>query len=416
MSKGPKTIAELLAEESFLKYCRGEDTENVYWEGQFEADPGLRETAREAKRMYELLKAELTDVAGEKALFRDLLERCEISPEAGVEETPALPLTGRRSTWMWAAASAAFIAVCSGIWIYTSYYKPGAEPAGQLVQATVTAPDAAPGRDMAVLILADGSTVLLDSSGTGQLASEGNVRIVKQSDGQVLYETAGENTGKVVYNTMQTPRGGQYRLVLSDGTGVWLNASSSIRYPATFNGGERKVTVTGEVYFEVAAQPDPSRKGAMLPFIVEKDDIRIQVLGTHFNVNAYEDEAALKVTLLEGSVRVAAPSKGQEVKLKPGQQAIWSPAQTLSMTNDIDTEEVMAWKNGLFDFNSADIETIMRQIGRWYDLDVSYEGVIPKRTFSGKITRHTNLSNVLRILEQSSIHFRMEDQKIIVTP
>lgn len=415
MNKGPKTIAELLADESFLKYCGGDETENVYWKGRFDADPGLKETAQKAKRMYELLKAELTDVAGEKALFKDLLEGQGIAPDAEAGEAPVLPVPARRSTWMWAAASAAFIAVCSGIWIYTSYNRKTA-PAIQPVQATVTEPDAAPGRDMAVLILADGSTVLLDSTGAGQVASEGNARIMKQQDGQVLYEAAGKSTGEIVYNTMQTPRGGQYRLVLSDGTGVWLNASSSIRYPTAFDDGERKVTVTGEVYFEVAARPDPARKGAMLPFIVEKDDIQVQVLGTHFNVNAYEDEAGLKVTLLEGSVRVSAPSKGQEVKLIPGQQAIWSPAQTLSMTNNVDTEEVMAWKNGLFDFNSADIETIMRQIGRWYDLDVSYEGVIPKRAFSGKITRHTNLSNVLRILEQSNIHFRMEEKNIIVTP
>ncbi|MBX2926113.1 MAG: FecR domain-containing protein [Chitinophagaceae bacterium] len=404
------SVEELLTNESFLKYCGGDPKEKTYWEKQFNEVEGLRDTAEKAKRLYELVKAEMTDASAETIAFRNMMEQRQA-------ETPVIALPAKRRTGFWAAAAVGLILVLSGIGIYK--YKGNISP--QVVQQEQPAnqrTDAAPGRNTATLVLADGSIVSLDSTGNGEITKQGNTAIVKTEDGNILYKTEGEMPSETLYNTMSTPRGGQYRLVLPDGTKVWLNAASSIRYPASFPTNERRVTVTGEVYFEVAAMYNPAGKGALIPFTVQKDNMQVQVKGTHFNINAYDDEADMKVTLLEGRVDVSTAdgAEQQEVMLVPGRQARCGKTGKIVVANDVNLDEVMAWKNGLFDFSNADIRTIMRQIGRWYDLDVSYEGAISQREFSGKITRNTQLSNVLTILEQSNIHFRMEQNRIIVAP
>ncbi|MBX3255742.1 MAG: FecR domain-containing protein [Chitinophagaceae bacterium] len=404
------SIEELLTNESFLKYCGGDPKEKVYWERQFNEVEGLRDTAEKAKRLYELVKAEMTDASTETIAFRNMIEQRQA-------EHPVIALPAKRRARFWAAAAVGLIIVLSGIGIYK--YNGAVSP--QVVQQEQPAnerTDVAPGRNTATLVLADGSVVSLDSTGNGEITKQGNTAIVKTEDGNILYKTEGEKPPETLYNTMSTPRGGQYRLVLPDGTKVWLNAASSIRYPASFPTNERRVTVTGEVYFEVAAMYNPAGKGALIPFTVQKDNMQVQVKGTHFNINAYDDEADMKVTLLEGRVDVSTAdgAEQQEVMLVPGRQARCGKTGKIVVANDVNLDEVMAWKNGLFDFSNADIRTIMRQIGRWYDLDVSYEGAISQREFSGKITRNTQLSNVLTILEQSNIHFRMEQNRIIVAP
>lgn len=409
----PKRIDELLTDDSFLQYCRGDEAEKLHWEKQMALDPALKEAAEKAKQLYELLCSELTDPAVESLTFRQLLQDKGYMNTAA--PVPSIPAQRRR--WIWAAASIFLLSILSGVWLYTG--KKNTDPITQM-QPGKPAPlqnDAAPGKNTATLILADGTSVLLDSTGNGEIANQGPTQIVKLQEGQILYKTDGSKTTDILYNTMQTPRGGQYKLILPDGTKVWLNAASSIRYPTAFTGNERRVSITGEVYFEVAKVSDPAKQGKFQPFVVEKDEMRIEVLGTYFNVNTYEDESDMKVTLLEGSVIVtSAGSEAPGVKLRPGQQASVNNTDALSITNDIDLEVVMAWKNGLFDFNRADIKAIMRQIGRWYDLEIIYEGNIPTREFSGKITRNTNLSNVLRILEQSNINFSIEGKTIMVKP
>jgi transmembrane sensor len=258
--------------------------------------------------------------------------------------------------------------------------------------------DIAPGRNGAVLTLADGKKIVLDDAADGRISADA----VKKED-QVSYVDA-ESTA-VTYNTLNTPRGRQFSLELADGSRVWLNAASSITYPTAFPGGERRVEITGEAYFEVAK--DPGR-----PFHVTVNGMDVQVLGTHFNINSYSDEAVTKTTLIEGSVKIT--GNNSSVLLRPGQQGL-STGSSLKVITEIDIDEVMAWKNGYFSFKGADIATIMRQVARWYDVDVVFEGKIPSRHYRGRASRNLNASQMLKVLEESGIRFRIRDRQIIVT-
>jgi ferric-dicitrate binding protein FerR (iron transport regulator) len=262
-----------------------------------------------------------------------------------------------------------------------------------------------PGGNRALLTLANGSSIVLDSAADGILAQQGNTRIKKLNGGQIVYSVPGMKPEAVFYNVLTTPRGGQYRLALPDGSQVWLNAASSIRYPTAFTGRERRVEITGEAYFEIAKNPQ-------MPFYVKVNDMQVEVLGTHFNVMAYANEDAVRTTLLEGSVKVNRGSS--TVFLKPGQQSALGEKGAVSVIDGADTEEAVAWKNGLFEFDNVSIETVLRQISRWYDVDVQYEGNTMPSHFGGQISRYSNLSQVLKILELSGIHFRIEGKRLIV--
>ncbi|HQW45168.1 MAG TPA: FecR domain-containing protein, partial [Chitinophagaceae bacterium] len=274
-----------------------------------------------------------------------------------------------------------------------------------IVKTTPEKNDVAPGGNKAILTLADGSTIILDNAANGSLTEQGNTKVIKLDDGQLAYNTLNEKPTEIVYNTISTPRGGQYQLTLADGTKVWLNAASTLRFPATFSGNERKVELTGEGYFEVA-------KNAAMPFKVSVNNMTVEVLGTHFNINSYSDEASIKTTLLEGAVKV---TNGDAVQmLSPSNQAQLTADGEIRLNRNVDIEDVVAWKNGIFNFSGTAIENIMRQISRWYDLDVSYEGAISKETFSGVVSRNSNLSQVLKIMEQAGVKFKIEGKKIIV--
>lgn len=277
-------------------------------------------------------------------------------------------------------------------------------------QQPMTNDVAPPTGNKAILTLADGTTIVLDSARNGSLAQQGNAIVAKLNDGKIAYNTgAGNNTG-VHYNTLKVPKGSKpVQLVLADGSEVWLNVASSITYPTAFTGNERNVEITGEVYFEVA-------HNAAMPFKIKKDDVEVRVLGTHFNVNAYDDESSLKVTLLEGAVNVGQQGKGSQV-IKPGQQAILKQVQgdsKIKVINSVDIDEVMAWKNGWFNFNSLQVADIMRQIEKWYDVDVTYEGKPGQKHFSGMVSRNNNVSEVLKIMESAGIRFKIEGKKITV--
>ena len=269
-----------------------------------------------------------------------------------------------------------------------------------------TQDDVKPGGNKAILTLSDGSSIILDSAQNGSLTRQGNTKVLKINNGLLAYNADKSRPAEIIYNTLTTPRGGQYRVTLSDGTQVWLNAASSITFPTVFSGKERKVEVTGEVYFEVT-------KNAAMPFIVKKvnDDVRVRVLGTHFNVNAYDDESEMRITLLEGAVDVA---KGDNHSiLKPGEQARII-REKMNVTDNADLDEVMAWKNGRFYFEEADIKTIMRQVEKWYNVEVKYEADI-KYSFVAEISRSENVSRLLNILELTRlVHFKIEGNKITV--
>jgi transmembrane sensor len=276
------------------------------------------------------------------------------------------------------------------------------------VAATITAP-VIPGGNKAVLTLADGSTIVLDSAKEGALGSQGNTRIIKLDSGRLAYAASNSEAGAAPsYNTISTPRGGQYQVVLPDGSQVWLNAASSLRFPVAFTGNERAVTLTGEAYFEVAQH-------AGKPFMVRTGSMQVNVLGTHFNVMAYPDEGRVKTTLVQGAVRVSQGSTS--TLMQPGQQASIDDAGNSFQITRPDIEDVMAWKTGEFRFRKTDISMIMRQIARWYDVDIIYQGDLSGVTLYGSMTRKENVAQLLELLEQTGmVHFSTSGRRITVMP
>lgn len=268
-----------------------------------------------------------------------------------------------------------------------------------------------PGRNVAILTLADGSTIVLDSMAKGILGRQGSAQIVNLAGGQLSYSNGdySESSGhdSVLYNTITTPQGGQYQLLLPDGSKVWLNAASSLTFPVSFTEAERKVKLSGEGYFEIV-------HNTQLPFKLIAADAEIEVLGTSFNVMAYRDEDFIRSTVVEGAVRVSKQNSG--VILRRGQQALvpFSKPSDISVLSDCNLDEVLAWKNGMFSFSNAGIETIMRQVSRWYNVDIVYKDKIPY-PFYGKISRNVPLSQLLRLLELTGmVHFEVKGNKVIV--
>jgi len=267
-----------------------------------------------------------------------------------------------------------------------------------------------PGGNRAVLTLADGTSILLDSASNGTIASQGSTKVIKLNTGQLVYNSTDGAAVSISYNTLTTPLGGQYQVTLQDGTIVWLNSGSSLRYPTIFAGAERRVEITGEAYFEVAKNPNQPFKVKIN--LSSGEGGEIEVLGTHFNINAYEDEAAVKTTLLEGSVKVNHSNATSQ--LKPGQQLQLNKQGRVEIVNKADLEETMAWKEGRFQFENADIHYIMRQIARWYDVEVEYKEEIT-RHFGGVISRNENVTKVLNLLELTGeVNFKIAGKKIIV--
>lgn len=269
--------------------------------------------------------------------------------------------------------------------------------------------DIPPGTDRATLTLADGSKVVMDTAGTGVLTKEGNTRLIKTSDGNLVYKADGDIALTNLYNTISTPRGGQFQLTLPDGTKVWMNAASSLRYPVVFTGNERNVELSGEAYFEVAHNAARPFRVTINSGLAERKGASIEVLGTHFNVNAYDDEPAIKTTLLEGKVKMKAANNVKSAMLVPGEQAQLNNTGDLKIIAKADTEEALAWKNGMLQLTSADMQTIMRQIARWYNVEVKYESTIPAGHISGKVPRSLSLQQTLHALEMSGMHFRLEE-------
>lgn len=265
--------------------------------------------------------------------------------------------------------------------------------------------DVLPGGEKAILKLSDGSSIVLDDAQNGALAHQGNTDIIKVN-GRINYSTNGTSS-EVMYNTITTPKGGKYQVQLPDGSEVWLNSGSSLYFPTAFIGKERRVELSGQAYFEVA-------KNRQMPFIVKVKKAEIQVLGTHFDVMAYNDENTIKTSLLEGSVKFVS-GHNQRV-LKPGQQSQLSTDGQVKVLNNINAEEVLSWKSGVFHFNNADVETVMRQLSRWYDVDVIYKSK-PTERFFAKIPTNTKLSDVLMALELTGkVHFQIDGRKVIVMP
>ena len=334
-----------------------------------------------------------------------------IAEDTGTRPAPVVPLHHR--IWFRTSAAAVVILFIS-IAVFYSLHQKNDSAIAQSEHKVQPVKDIPPGINNAVLTLADGTTIVLDSAGNGTLAQQGGIQVLK-INGQVAYEKTGANTLKSVtaYNTIATARGNQYQVILADGSKVWLNAASSIRFPVFFTGNERKVEITGEAYFEVAKNPAKPFKVIIPSSPGKPDGAEIEVLGTHFNVNAYAEEDDVRTTLLEGSVKI---HRGNNVQLLiPGEQArLTSDAMTLK--KDVDLTQVVAWKNGFFVFNNADIKMIMRQVARWYDVAVNFEDDVPAEGYTGKVSRSLPLSNFLKVLELNGINVKTDGRRITIVP
>ncbi|WP_343690432.1 FecR domain-containing protein [Chitinophaga sp.] len=296
------------------------------------------------------------------------------------------------------AAAAAIIVLGASAWYV---FQPARRPLTPIVAAKVN--DVQPGKSGAMLTLANGQVIALDSTGNGVIANQ-NGTTVTLKNGSLAYNA--DKAAAVSYNMIRTPNARQFKLVLPDGTTVWLNAGSSLKYPTAFTGKERIVTISGEAFFDVA-------KDAAHPFVVEvTDQLKVQVLGTQFNINAYTDEKQINTTLLQGSVKV---NKGAaSVILQPGQQA--QVKEGITVNNHINTAQVTAWKDGVFNFDDLGVEAVMRQLARWYDIEVVYEQGIPTNRFYGEIGRNLSLAQVLEGLKMSGVHFKIDGKRLIVLP
>lgn len=377
----------------------------------------LRNELNEADKKWvtEWLEAD----AGNHLFLKKLLD------EEGLQEELAFfSSTGREEAWvqLQKAIRPKYIRLWRdlGIWKYAAIlilclfagwlvYRSKTAPAKNIPE--VAKADVLPGGNKAILTLSTGKQISLTDAENGTIAKEGKEIIKKSSDGTLRYEgqaSSGHNQ-QTTYNTVTTPPGGQWRLILPDSTRVMLDAASSIKYPVFFNGKERRVEITGQAYFEVA-------HNEKMPFRVVADREVVEDIGTEFNINAYPDEPSLKTTLISGSVEI---TKGDKfVLLKPGQQAnikYDDPDQRIAVTDNANIEEATAWKNGLFHFGNSSLQEVMRQISRWYDVDVVYEGNIPHTVINGEAYRNLKASQVFEVLNDLKINFRIEGKKIIVT-
>lgn len=386
---------------------------NRYYSGEATAEESdeLMAMVRAAKSdadLNRLLEQAWADLRGdtiyfsaqesEKLLSSILNQESEVQDDEDEFQAPV------RNLYWWRYAAAAMLLIIGFAALNKFRTKPEIRHA---TSADAAIGDVPPGGNRAVLTLADGSTIVLDSAANGVLARQGGTEVSKKENGQLVYNAANKDNSQPLnqINTLSTPRGGQYQIVLPDGSKVWLNASSSIKFPAIFSKNERKVEVTGEVYFEVV-------KDKKKPFRVLFQHSEIEVLGTRFNVMAYADEAASQTTLVEGSVSLT--NKNDIKRLRPGQQASIGSSGKIR-TEEVDTDEATAWKSGLFYFRDAGIEEIMKKASRWYDVEVEYQGAVPVRQFTGKVSMEVNISELLLMLKYAGVNCKIENKKIIIS-
>lgn len=317
------------------------------------------------------------------------------------QEAVTVPRVRPLYRYMWAAAAVVLLLLAAGIYFLL---PAGQKKAPEMAQQVIKHPDISPGRNGAVLTLSDGSAVVLDSMHNGEVANQNGTKVMLQNDA-ITYAPGRLSSGTPALNVLSTPRGRQFSVVLPDGTKVWLNAASSVAYPTAFNGRERRVEVTGEVYLEVAAN-------AAKPFYVSiNKQTTVQVLGTSFNINAYTDEPAIKTTLLQGSVRIVKEKKANI--LKPGEEAITSSGTDIRV-QPANIAKVMAWKKGIFDAEGEGTAAFLRQLARWYDLEIVYHGPVPEKKFHGKLGRDLQLSQVLEVLSQFNIQYKLEGKVLTI--
>jgi transmembrane sensor len=394
MKDNTNIINDILARAIFEEVLAPEEQDIL---NDYLADPDnakwFQQWKEEAYRQQRLKSLDAVDMNKWKAVLDQKI----------AERGQGVPV--RKMVLRYAAAAAAvlFVSVAAYLWFYAT--PPETKPVDTTTVAQQTH-DVAPGQTKAMLTLGDGTTILLDSAGVGQLATQGSTRIDREN-GQLVYkDDQAATNNKIFYNTLTTSKGETFTLVLPDGTQVTLNSASSVRYPTAFTGTERRVEVTGEAYFAVAHRAD-------LPFIVSNpaNDINVKVLGTEFNVHTYADEQPA-VTLIKGSVQVSANQ--QVITIQPREQVVMTATKGLVLAEKVDLDEVLAWKRGRFYFSHANITTVMKQLERWYNIEVVYEGVKPTEEFGGELPRSFTLAQVIKALEHTGVKFKIEGRKLIV--
>lgn len=392
-----KDLAHLLHQESFLNYCFGRNDDDVRYWNKWLADHPEEEMRIEELRRTVIMLGNVSQNSLRDKHFEELQQK--------IVESNIIPLITRekRSIWKPVMAAASVIIM---VYAVTALFRPASKPAKNNTIAQKN--DISPGGNKAVLILANGQKITLTDSINGQIAVQSSIKITKTAKGQIVYELPNGVTDNDLgpeYNTIEAPTGGQWEVILPDRSKVWLNAKSSLTYPTYFTGNERKVELKGEAYFEIA-------HNAKMPFKVSSRGQAVEVLGTHFDIMAYDDDDIMRTTLLEGSVKIS--NNGYSRILVPGEQAQVSDAGT-KVTNDTDLEDVMAWKNGYFKFNDS-LENVMRKISRWYNIEIKYaSNVDPSLRFGGKISRYKNLSSALKIMELTgNVHFKVEGRRVTV--
>lgn len=397
------TAIQLATDAAFISWVKWPTEEkNTFWKTYIQRFPSQSDVVDKARLIVAQMQigSEKMDERTAIEIWNKISEQIQQLP-AGKEHRQMVYSIKRN--W-WAAAAVLLLVSLTAVYLFT---RQGIK--NEIVKREGRKPvilhDIAPGGDKAILTLSDGSTVILDSTNNGAIAKQGGITIIKL-DGLLTYNKKGSVSTEVLYNTITTPRGGQYQIVLPDGTKVWLNAASGLRFPTVFAGKERNVELSGEAYFEVAKNPD-------MPFHVMVNNMKVEVLGTHFNVMAYDNEAAVKTTLLEGSVKVY--QGNQTVMLLPSQQALLQRSGGTLSTREANTEKEVAWKNGRFIFEDDDIHSIMNQLARWYDIDVEFKEEINAH-YIGKITRQTNISQVLKMLKSAGgVSFEINNKKVTVS-
>lgn len=392
-------LKALLADESFINYCKGYPAQDVdKWEQWLQDHPQYRKKVEEQRRLVQPMAHHVAVTTAEDNYLRlkERIAKKNKKPDKGFRISP------------WLKIAASLLLICSiSYLILRQSLLPKSDHNKQSIVI--------PGEDKALLTLADGSTISLDEVAVGTLALEGGVRVEKTKNGQLIYSASGsEIQNQTASNTISTPKGGQYRLILPDGSKAWLNASSSLHYPIHFENNERRVKMTGEVYFEIAKlEKRLHGRTERIPFYVETADQEIQVLGTHFNVNSYPDEPGIVTTLLEGSVRITSSLNGETVLLRPGQQSFLDKHLVVSAA---DVEQQVAWTAGDFIFKSESLASILRKVSRWYDVDIVCPPHLGKLKFDGIVSRSQPLTSIMDMVEiTGKAKVKLTERRIIVT-
>lgn len=400
------TVEDLLADETFGSYCMGLDDQIVEaWQEWIRKNPEKIFLLDEARRIYFILNGQNTREQFERDFHHFKMKTQQITPAVPQVTVKSTKLVSLKRTIQFAAAALALL--LAGWYFLSTVLNQNTQQvtADAAAEEQKNFADVQPGGNRATLTLADGTIIVLDSLTKGAVSTQGSVQVVKPEDGELAYEVIGNSQqGAQGYHVISTPRGGQYQVVLADGSRVWLNAASSLRYPSSFGHGKRKVELTGEGYFEIAHNADQ-------PFIVTVNGMDVEVLGTSFNINAYSDEDDIRTTLVEGKVLVHAGKHRRS--LVPGEQLRYK-GDHLNVMESVDVAAVTAWKNGYFDLNGLSLQQMLRQISRWYNVDVRYEGTVPPFEFGGKLQRSLPFSKVVEILKMSNVNVDVSDEKVIV--